>query len=116
MIDCQESTETLLDYTYRTDTEHEEEEEPTTTPKAYTEETQEQNTRATRQKTRRNYKDDANGRPAAQERKKENPAKEKRTDANKTKILLLENTIKQMRLKAAAVDKTRIAETHGKSP
>ena len=85
--------------------------EPTTTPKAYTEETQEQNTRATRQKTRRNYKDDANGRPAAQERKKENPAKEKRTDANKTKILLLENTIKQMRLKAAAVDKTRIAET-----
>ena len=104
-----ESTETLLDYTYRTDTEKEE--EPNTLPNIDIEGKTELNTRTTRKKARRNYRDDASGRETtSQEQRRENTTKEKRTDANKTKIILLENTIIQMRHTTAALDKTREAE------
>ena len=71
-----ESTETLLDYTYRTDTEK----EPTTLPNIDIEGQTEHNTRTTRKKARRNYRDDASGRATTtQEQKRENTTKHKLT-------------------------------------
>ena len=97
---------------YRTDTGQEE--NPTTLKPNIDlehEEQPEHTTRTTRQKTRRNYRDNARVRPTTpKEQNRENPSKEKRSDANKTKIVLLENTIKQMRKKPATINKTREAE------
>ena len=108
----QESTETLLDYTYITDDPEQEEQQTNNTTQTLLnifEQNKEQPTpeaRTTRQKNRRNYKEDATGKTTTTSQKGKNITT-KRGDASKMKIILLENTIKAMRTKATTADEER---------